>query len=252
MTTDSNTARERPILFTGAMVRAILSGQKTMTRRVIKPQPEVLIARGSEGVQARLEAIWQGIRHSGAGGRAVTLANLWESWAADRCPYGVSALYRATPDRLWARETWAAASEYDRLPPSEIPEAGRSRLHYLADGPKPEWAGKTRASIHMPRWASRLALELCAVRVEQLQEISCDDACSEGVEDLWETCTTCRGSGTHPYGDVCSCDGGGHYVHSALVEFQRLWDSINGKTCPWESNPFVWVVSFRRLEGGAK
>ena len=138
-------SKEHPILFTGDMVRAILDGRKTQTRRVIKnPQ--------------RLEGL------------------MLEGEAGEWCPYGV------VGDRLYVRETWCAGIEWDDEKPSEIdPLCGGNDIFYLANGEKPEGYGKTRPNIFMPKWAARIWLEITGIRVERVQEITQDDIRAEGL-----------------------------------------------------------------------
>lgn len=175
---------ERPILFSGQMVRAILEGRKTMTRRVIKPQPT-----GAADVQYRVAA-------------AVTMP---VSGRQQVCPYG------RVGDHLWVRETWA---------PHAWPPTGPS-YQYAADDqyPAPE---RWRPSIHMPRAASRITLEVLNVRVERLHDISEEDAKAEGV--------TLKGTS--------------RYDGEARDAFEALWCGINGADS-WEANPWVWCISFR-------
>lgn len=182
--------KERPILFSGSMVRAILEGRKTQTRRIIKPQPDMVL----NWDDVRLK-VW----HEGKKGYAV-------------CPYG------KPEDRLWVRETWA--KDIPGCPNGVTYRA--DHLDPLGDGPaKPiTW----KPSIHMPRIASRITLEIIRVRVEKLQSISEEDAKAEGVVN---------------YDDR-------KWVTYAL-QFSRLWDSINSKRAPWSSNPWVWVVEFKRV-----
>jgi hypothetical protein len=181
--------KERPILFSGPMVRAILAWTKTQTRRVV---------RGD----FTLVDDWPH-RLIGGDGHEVALA----------CPYGVPG------DRLWVRETWRS----DDFAPDDP-----SRTIYRADGPDDlirETRGiiRWRPSIFLPRYRSRLTLEVTAVRVERLQDISEEDAEAEGAFALGDA--------------ACS--------HREW--FMGGWDSINGKRAPWASNPWVWVVTFRRL-----
>jgi len=138
-------SKEHPILFTGDMVRAILDGRKTQTRRVIKnPQ--------------RLEGL------------------MLEGEAGEWCPYGV------VGDRLYVRETWCAGIEWDDEKPSEIdPLCGGNDIFYLANGEKPEGYGKTRPNIFMPKWAARIWLEITGIRIERVQEISESDILEEGT-----------------------------------------------------------------------
>ena len=146
-----STPKERPILFKGEMVRAILDGSKTQTRRVVKPQSAILtdeLARGL-GVQPPSQ----------------------QNPAVISCPYGDPG------DRLWVRETWAVQHEYDAAAPSEI--GFRARWHYAATE---DLGGlRKRPSIFLPRRGSRILLEITAVRVDRLQSISEADARAEGV-----------------------------------------------------------------------
>lgn len=177
--------KERPILFSAPMVRAILSGAKTQTRRLVKPQPT------SE------TATWGCVGGKGFG----------FLFGGDfvRCPYG-------TPgDRLWVRETWA-----------EIDTGFIYRASDEDHNPGQIW----RPSIFMRRVATRIRLEVMGVRVERLKAITEADARAEGVGGEYH-CSMCR--------------------ESPRREFQRLWDLINGKRAPWETNPWVWVVEFKRV-----
>ena len=202
---------ERPILFSAEMVRAIFGGNKTMTRRIVKPQPT--------WVQA----------HTAYIGRKIGIHEVL-------CPYGRKG------DRLWVRETWQCVHVYidpetgygdDIKVAKEIPKEKDSywRPIYAADQEYEEnsWdrGFRWRPSIHMPRWASRLSLEVTDVRIERLQAINADDAIDEGIET--ETIGSCR---------------------EAVEAFARLWESINGPGS-WAENPWVWAVSFKlkRREG---
>jgi len=194
--------RERPILFSAPMVRAILAGAKTQTRRLVKPNPHKV----DGGVPFADAPAWA---HAEPGS------------AVMRCPYGVRG------DRLYAREAWAAPHAYDHLPPRLIPQD--ARIHYAANEDRGGllW----RPGIHMPRWASRITLEVTGVRVEELQEISYEDAKAEGAE-FW------RNDGTLTELPPCSAH---------RYEFEDLWTSIHGADS-WNANPWVWVVSFQRLD----
>lgn len=141
--------KKRPILFSGPMVRAILPGTKTQTRRVIKPQPD------EDGLSKVIDGPWQD-----TDGRPY------------RCPYGVPG------DRLWVRETWAVQHEYDAAAPSEI--GASARWHYAATE---DLGGlRKRPSIFLPRRGSRILLEITDLRVERLQAISGPDCWAEGIE----------------------------------------------------------------------
>lgn len=190
--------KERPIIFSAPMVRAILDGQKTQTRRIIKPQPEyrhgVLFTLGSStGYSPDL--------------------------MAGACPYG------RTGDRLWVREAFAYVIYGDGMRFIEY-RADRSLSDF--DGYDHPVGGRWRPSIHMPRWASRITLEITDVRVERLQDISGMDAKREGVSVP-----------AHLPHDGVDLD-------YARREYRRLWQSINGPGS-WETNPWVWVIEFKKL-----
>ena len=185
---------DRPILFSGAMVRALLSGTKTQTRRVIKFKPWHQIEERDDGTPWP----WMQSDDNDAG--------VWL-----RCPYG------APGDRLWVRETWAPTD--GRFEPLRS-------VAYRADGEDVSLLDdRWRPSIHMPRWASRITLEVTAVRVERLQDISEADAWAEGIAgDLLH-----RAQGWAPRA------------------YHLLWEQINGPGS-WDANPGVWVLTFRRVE----
>jgi len=209
--------KERPILFSAPMVRAILEGRKTQTRRVVKvqPGPSCCIEEGDEGEPP---FVYSSLYGDGPG------YEVHESRAPCRCPYG------APGDRLWVRETWM------QNPGREIsPDGNRHDVIYRADechyGPAIRW----RPSIHMPRWASRIDLEVTGVRVERLQDISEEGAIAEGVGRVGE-----RFKGYMPLHT------GGQYDPAlAKTSFSQLWESINGDGS-WDANPWVWVVEFNR------
>ncbi len=220
--------KERPILFSGPMVRAILAGRKTQTRRVVKPQwepdamPEEMSSTTPEG--------WQTAGRSG---------RWWCGTGADQekaCPYGKAG------DRLWVRETF-----YCDVPDEQEDDRGEN-LYYRADGEccqiipecacaevgKPRW----RPSIFMPRWACRIILEVTDVRVERLQEIGEVDAEAEGSAHRITGDGDLAGAFAHIEGPV-----------SYVAHFKGLWDGINAKRgFGWDENPWVWVVGFRKCE----
>lgn len=199
--------KTRPILFSGAMVRAILSGSKTQTRRVVKPckkyLPELSIVE--EFVHGPVDEVWTAFRKDAEGDN--------EPLGGIVCPFGQEGC------KLWVRETHAIV---DSAPYADG-QSDETAL-YKADwkeGIQPRW----RPSIHMPRWASRITLEVASVRVERLQEISETDAVAEGVKTLpapqWRS--TWRDT------------------------YCELWEQINGPGS-WQSNSWVWVVEFKRVE----
>lgn len=215
--------KERPILFSAPMVRAILAGQKTQTRRASKP-----------------------VKHP-------DLGNLYDPGALvmerepqhviDRaCPYGQPG------DRLWVRETWlpdppadddawddnfctyvewsGCGSRIDSVP-TQLQKPDHCIYREGWDGHDLIW----RPSIHMPRWASRILLEITDVRVERLQDISETDALAEGVKSCEAELDT----------------GGNWYAPEEL--YSMLWTKINGwGDRGWNANPWVWVVEFRRVD----
>lgn len=226
--------KTRPILFSAPMVRAILDGSKTQTRRVVKPQPP----DNHEPPYQRSDGEW------------VTTLNEPPHTLLDfkmRCPYGQPV------DRLWVRETFYVDTMPDgRLPggPVILDDWGGAPLdmrdvYYRADGEccdqipecscaevgRPNW----RPSIFMPRWASRLTLDVLEVRVERVQDISEEDARAEGV-----TLESVNGTLNGEPAKIQP------FTHRSSFGF--LWNTLNAKRgYSWESNPFVWVVVFQRV-----
>lgn len=202
----------RPMLFSGPMVRAILAGRKSQTRRLISEPHDSGIELGDDGAFAFMHApsCGGGCDYACAAAGEVLPDHIGYS------PYGRAGRWK----QLWVQETFAVAREFDRFRPSRIPRRGRSRIWYLADGPKPPWAGKTRVGRFMSRWASRLTLQVIRVRVERIRDITQADAIAEGMEP-------------------------GLGQNSALQRFIDLWRSLNkGRGYEWHSNPWVWVIEF--------
>ena len=199
---------ERPILFSDQMVRAILENRKCVTRRVVKPQPPEWVREFGFSYFTQPGCI-SACGNYGARGPA-------EKWIKMPYPPGV---------KLWVRETWTF-EKYHNIDGGDGWREGT--LKYRSDGEHLCDVGTWRPSIFMPRWASRISLEVTGVRVERLREITPEDARSEGIiphaPDGWVS------------GD-----------QRDVLAFSSLWDSINGKKHPWESNPWVWVISFRKL-----
>lgn len=215
--------KERPILFNGPMVRALLDGSKTQTRRVVKGQgPEWATFTDEEDVSGREFFMVCGEKESS--GLRPIIDSVY-------CPYGQPG------DRLWVRETWRGVVEIS--PPGRPIEHGVAR--YVPDREhcrRVEYAATQerdaepwRPSIHMPRWASRILLEITGVRVERLQDISESDARAEGVTI----------EGRHK-GGYCA----GEFLPPSIRAYRDLWESINGAD-GWDANPWVWVVEFRRV-----
>lgn len=237
--------KERPILFSGPMVRAILAGEKTQTRRVVKlpgvmPRTSFLITSPAEEM----------LRFDDGSFHYLSTAALSGPYP---CPYGQPG------DRLWVRETWAHYQTVDHARRSDgrsFSEVSDGLAGYRADGFESieefrdhirlmgglareavEINGdRWRPSIHMPRWACRLVLEINDVRVERLQSISEADAMAEGAERDTEPCDHVRRSCAE-----VGCLGPTH-----RAGFADLWASINGQAS-WDANPWVWVLSFRRI-----
>lgn len=217
---------DRPIIFSAAMVRAILAGEKTQTRRIVKPQPI-----GNADVQFRLAA-------------SVTL----EGGKQLRCPY--AGKRGESFPRLWVRESFRFLDSFDGDSPLMVGircvNAGYRKpwapTQYEADGERDKWMsvgtvpgsatpGKLRPAIHMPRWASRIALEIVGIRVERLNDVSEEDALAEGSR-AWsaEQATPVRDI---PEGET-------------RLIYRQLWESINGHDS-WDDNPWVWVITFRMV-----
>ncbi|EKS8533925.1 hypothetical protein AAIP97_003385 [Klebsiella pneumoniae] len=238
--------KERGMIFNGEMVRAILDGRKTQTRRIMAPQPADDIERG---IFPNPEVIgWKSSRRHKHG-----------STTAHFCHYGKPG------DRIWVRETWGVVSHAfsdDGLMIDWVPDRPATAIHempfgngyysgyaiYAADGDF-TWGdddgyedGRScwKPSIHMPRAASRILLEITDVRVERLNAISEEDATAEGVPPAGSLLPDYPGTFLTPKGDFAT----------AKVAFQRLWESIYGAE-NWQANPWVWVIEFKRIEGGA-
>ncbi len=194
--------KETGMLFTSQMVRAILEGRKTQTRRVAKP-----------------------VKHP-------DLGNLYTpgALAMEREPQHV--IDRACPlgqpgDRIYVRETFRGCRAYEvqGYPPKDW---GNKPIWFEADGAPPgrpdQWASRSRPSIHMPRWASRITLEVTGVRLERIQGITPDDCIAEGA---WPVEQRELGRG-----------------HEAVSAFRELWESTGGD---WDANPWVWAIDFKVL-----
>ena len=215
--------KERPILFSAPMVNAILNGTKTQTRRVVKKEPP---------------AKYKKLGWSEQTNKMIPLSF---------CPYG------QIGDRLWVRETWCDADIFYQSHTNDCPSvvgyrADKSAINFNAEKPYTvpkydieQWNWdkvKWKPSIFMPRWASRITLEITNIRVERLNDIGEDDAKSEGVfksnyNDYFH-------STIHPITGCYQC-----WV-SAKQAFEKLWESINGAGS-WKANPFVWVIEFKRV-----
>ncbi|HBW3593479.1 TPA: hypothetical protein MEZ67_000768 [Klebsiella pneumoniae] len=234
--------KERGMIFNGEMVRAILDGRKTQTRRPIK---------------------WKQTRFTEIGEREDGSNWPWSEDAEHACDFWHPCPFGAVGDRIWVRETWGVASHAfsdDGLIIDWVPDRPATAIHempfgngyysgyaiYAADGDF-TWGdddgyedGRScwKPSIHMPRAASRILLEITDVRVERLNAINEHDAQAEGVAKL-------RGGFWKHYQP-----GWTQHQLSARGSFVTLWKSIYGEES-WNSSPWVWVIEFKRVEGGA-
>lgn len=239
--------KERPILFRGSMVRAILDGRKTQTRRIIKPQPSLESGRELHWNEERQSfGYWWTEYRMGSGTMQEPYAEHFESI---RCRHGVPG------DRLWVKENYFIASTDtgsvslgfgERIPPGKTlrdTDGGLDVIH-VSDPEIWNWADKRidsdrlRPSIFMPRWTSRITLEITDVRVERVQSISEEDAKSEGISVLPLQ------SADDPSAWYQSAPGV-HQDRSARGSFVQLWCSVNGKEL-WDANPWVWALTFQR------
>lgn len=252
----STETKEHPIIFSGEMIRAILAGRKTQTRRVID------CSCNSRHITGNLLGEW-GLSvppHRWEGdpeevnwqwcGKRPEIGDWIEQFQTDvddhasslvRCPYGKPG------DRLWVRETWVKLRGNhwherglfdDVVEVNGIPK--RNSVEYRADydgSPESERCRRElgyiwKPSIHMPRWASRLTLEITDIRVERVRDISEEDAIAEGFAP----------------GDGCPVNGfNTESPYPARAAFSGLWDKLNGpRGFGYESNPWVWVIEFRR------
>jgi hypothetical protein len=189
--------RERPILFTAEMVRAIQDGRKTQTRRIIRHYRWVY---DNGDISCRRE-IYHSAPIDAQEMRMMMLGG----------PYGV------VGDRLWVREAWAAKWDSASATVSDLLE----EIAYRADGDT-AFRNVWRPSIHMPRWASRITLEITDVRVQRVQDISKEDAIAESSTDEFS--------------------------------YRLIWDSIHGKKrgAAWSDNPWCWAITFKRVEQEAQ
>ncbi|ELB7362225.1 TPA: hypothetical protein ACYEP0_002123 [Klebsiella pneumoniae] len=212
---------ERGMIFNGEMVRAILDGRKTQTRRPIK---------------------WKQTRFTEIGEREDGSKWPWSEDAEHACDFWHPCPFGAVGDRIWVRETFCTVDDTQYgggkwVDYRATPKFEASHPAGWDCAPNDAEALKWRPSIHMPRWASRILLEITDVRVERLNAISQEDAQAEGMEL----------TGWRPtYSDP---DSGGE-VLTPYDNFAQLWESIYGEES-WKANPWVWVIEFKRVEGGA-
>ena len=216
--------KERGMIFNGEMVRALMSGRKTQTRRPIK---------------------WKQTRFTEIGEREDGSKWPWSEDAEHACDFWHPCPFGAVGDRIWVRETWASGLSTK----STLAYRATHKREDLEDGfyDTIKWT----PSIHMPRTASRILLEITDVRVERLNSISPEDAESEGLE-----CTNFTGFGdepglpSYPEPDVYFDPLKKQWKEYPPEAFAGLWESIYGEGS-WQANPWVWVIEFKRVEGGA-
>ncbi|HBR0925248.1 TPA: hypothetical protein L9K48_004393 [Klebsiella quasipneumoniae subsp. quasipneumoniae] len=247
--------KERGMIFNSEMVRAILDGRKTQTRRIMKVQPE--------SNQLGLLLITDSTKHSDIGKYHWAESNATGNHVRSKL---FSSPFGAVGERIWVRETWATLGNEDGCYVDwednlcKGDERSAARIYRASCEQRPgdyglwsipddaywkphtkehKFEGAWRPSIHMPRWASRILLEITDVRVERLNAISEEDARAEGIID--GGCLNC--------GEPKPC-GCANPVPDATDAFAYLWQSIYGQE-NWNANPWVWVISFKRVEGGA-
>jgi hypothetical protein len=212
---------EKPIMFSGEMVRAILEGRKTQTRRVIKPT-----AKGcTVGVYTC----------KGEATEAINTQDDGDPWDDVRCPYGQPG------DTLWVRETWVELFDHHRDYPNIRQCAYRADCGAEGDRTRKEYGYKWKPSIHMPRKFARIFLTVKDVRVERVQDITWMDALKEGIEDDPGKTGGTRWFKRYDIGEYTTVD--------PCKSFMTLWNSINEKRgLGWETNPWVWVIEFELKE----
>lgn len=266
--------RERPILFSAAMVRAILDNRKAQTRRVVIPQPPSV-----DAVRAKAGIDYGWIAPGGPGGSGLDYHRpSGPVWAVRelmgcepqlRCPYGEPG------DRLWVREACWLLGRWTR---NGLTKTGRQRWRFRVEGGavvfnKPSsniakraaepghdgglgWA--YRHARYMPRWASRITLAVTSVRVERLQAITEEDAIEEGLKRVTKDNGITWKYGLPDRDGLPGTDDDGmpwsDWNVDARKPFKTLWQRINGKRerFAWDDNPWVWVVGFERVKGPAR
>jgi hypothetical protein len=217
--------KERPILFQGAMVRALLAGTKTQTRRAVRVQPGPSCCI-EEGMAGESPFVYSQLHGDGPG------HEVHERRSPCACPYGQPG------DRLWVREAFMhEPADYCWEASVSIPSRPASTV-YRADFPDSQPGEGWKPSIHMPRALCRIELDVTGVRVERLQAISDADAAAEGCP-----CYVCGRTMDGRSEDDCHC----FHRKADARDYRDLWESINGDGS-WDANPWVWVVEFRRVQ----
>lgn len=237
---------DKPIPCSAPMVRALLAGTKTQTRRRIKsarvfgtPEARAFTLRGADLARALQNA--SGFRRYDGNG--------W-GWEADAFPWQAPAertgwlahIGHAPGDRLYVREHWRVEACFDDRSPAGLPIGDIVAVQYEADGSRRFWlydhlpAGRFRQGMHMPRWASRITLTVTEVRVQRLHDISDEDALAEGIVAV-----------EHRIGGITRYTGVGAKFglaqHTPTLAYAHLWDTINGEDA-WAENPWVAAYTF--------
>lgn len=214
--------KETGLIFSSEMALANVQGRKTMTRRVMKPQPELI---PDDVPKYEGEEYWWSSRLHQTMVRMVP--NGWQMDAiASVCPYG------QVGDLIWQREAWATENRYNNLKPSELPLT--AKIFYIADGYDPFEMGKIRPSIFMPKWASRWKRPITGIRAERLQEITEADAMAEGFGDYKIGQEYQKATGNYPV--------------FALGVFKWYWDLKNAKRgYGWDLNKWVWPLGYENV-----
>lgn len=265
MKNQSNQVKERPIIFSGEMVKAILDGKKTMTRRVVKTQPR------DECTEIATSACFGHVEYRSTSEDRQTQSIL----AKIKCPYG------KIGDRLWVREAYTVtgwncddgsvyikyladgheqyfdnetdemecaidslvASVCKELDKRKVPMLNDEAYDCSLDKNKP----RNRSPMFMPRFASRILLEITDIRVERLNDISEADAVKEGIKEFRINCS--RDGIKTAYRDYSDVHNDVVTLNNPTASFRTLWDTLNEKKgYPWASNPWVWVVEFKVVE----
>ncbi|WP_095158349.1 hypothetical protein [Pseudomonas sp. Irchel 3E13] len=238
--------QEIPILFNGPMAKAVLDGRKTVTRRLVKG--------GQIPHLSPIESEWPWTAVAQYDPRyGFVVSARTEQECAELLGIHGESPYGRPGDRLWGREAWAADQQLDGVAPRDMSHG--EPIVYLADNALRQTGcamitkGKTRPSIHMPRWASRIELEVTERRIERLQAITEDQAIAEGLVVTGEV----NGRVLYSASTPAPIPAGTQQVFTpsgtdAISAFRQLWESTGGD---WASNPWVWVVEFKRVEAAS-
>lgn len=214
---------DRPILFSPPMVRALLDGRKTQTRRVLNPQPVISDS-----------GCWQwDYVNSGFVGSSGTHIESFAKSAGSHIRIQLG-------DLLWVREAWRSWWKYNRAKPSQIPHG--AEVQYVADDPLSPWDARYRPAMFMPKWASRITLLVTGVKVERLNDISEEDAIAEGIEKIFYDGPKKEFKGSFGWKDYRDHPHAVVPFKSPIRSYESLWDRINGDGA-WAQNP--WVVAYR-------